>query len=293
MLGQLLANGLVTGCSYSLVALGFALIYFTTRTFHFAHGAVYTLAVYLFYTLFNLWKLPLLASVGIVVIVAAVIGVIIDEFIYVPLVRKGSSSLIQMLSSLGVYIVVINLIAMLYGNETKVLLSGVQPTVHIGSIIYTRTQLVILITTLAIIPGFLIFLRKSRSGMMLRAMRDNPVLLQSLGVSTRKVRWFAFALGSSFAALASVLNGMDLGIDPNIGMPALLNGIVAVIIGGVGFFEGPFLGGLTLGLLQSLVIWKSSARWQETVTFALLIIFLLFRPQGFLGFKRRTEEAGL
>lgn len=293
MLGQLLANGLVTGCSYSLVALGFALIYFTTRTFHFAHGAIYTLGVYLFYTLFNLWKFSLLASVVIVVVIAAVIGVIIDELIYVPLVRKGSSSLIQMLSSLGVYIVVINLIAMLYGNETKVLLSGVQPTVNIWSIIYTRSQLVILITTLAIIPGFLIFLRKSRSGMMLRAMRDNPVLLQSLGVPPRKVRWFAFALGSAFAALASILNGLDVGIDPNIGMSALLNGIVAVIIGGVGFFEGPFLGGLTLGLIQSLVIWKSSARWQETVTFALLIVFLLFRPQGFLGFKRRTEEAGL
>lgn len=293
MLAQLLANGLVTGCSYSLLALGFALIYFTTRTFHFAHGAVYTLSVYLLYTFFNLWKFPLWVAILIVLVISAIFGVLMDEILYVPLVKKGSSQLIQMLSSLGFYIIIINFIAMLYGNETKILLAGVQPTYHFGSIIYTRTQLLILITTAVLVPSFLLFLKKSKVGMMIRAMRDNPILLQSLGVSPRQVRWFAFAFGSVLAAVASSLNGLDVGIDPNIGMPALLNGVVAVIIGGVGFFEGPVLGGLLLGLLQSLVIWKTSARWQEMVTFIILILFLLFRPQGLLGYKRRTEETGL
>jgi len=291
MLLQLLVNGLISGCGYALVALGFALIYGTTKTFHFAHGAVYTLSAYFLYTFYNLWKFPLSLAIVLSLFLTAIIGILVDELIYLPLDKKGSSPLIRMLSSLGLYIIMINFVAMIYGNETKVLNPSIQPTYHIGSLILTRIQAVIFLFSVLLFILLILFLRKMKAGMMIRAARDNSRLLSVVGINPRRIRWLVFSLGSLLAGIASLLNGLDVGIDPNIGMPVFLNGAVAVIIGGVGMIEGSILGALLLGILQSLVIWKFSARWQDTMTFILLILFLLFRPQGFLGVRRRIEEA--
>jgi branched-chain amino acid transport system permease protein len=291
MLIQLLANGVISGCSYALVALGFALIYNTTRTFHFAHGGVYTCSVYFFFTLYNLWQWPLIVAFSFTILVTAIIGILIDEFIYVPLVKRGSSQLIQLLSSLGLYIIIINVIAMIYGNETKVLVPGIQPTYSVGPLILTQIQLATAIAFIVIFTGLILLLKKTHLGRIIRAMRDDPQLISVMAINPRRVRWLVFALGSALAAVAASLFGLDVGIDPNIGMAAILNGAVAVIIGGVGIFESAALGGLLLGILQSLAIWQASARWQDTVTFLVLILFLLFRPEGILGVRRRIEEA--
>ncbi len=290
MLPQLIANGLVMGCSYALVALGFALIYNTTRTFHFAHGGVYVLSAYLLYTFRNLWGIPLVPAAILTLLLIAFLGVAIDEVLYRPLVKRGSSQPIQMLSSLGLYIVIINLIAMFYGNETKMLSPGVQPTYTVGHIILARTQIVTAVTFVVLFVSLLFLLRKSRMGKTIRALRDDPELVSASGINARFFRWSVFALGSVLAGVAAILAGLDVGIDPNIGMTALLSGAVAVIIGGVGVFEGAALGGIALGLLQSLAIWQTSARWQDMVTFVVLIVFLLFRPQGLFGIRRRAEE---
>ncbi|MBN1155650.1 branched-chain amino acid ABC transporter permease [candidate division KSB1 bacterium] len=293
MLLQLLANGIISGCSYAIVALGFAFIYNTTRTFHFAHGGVYTLSVYLFYTLYNLWALPLIVAIVITVAVTAFVGILIDKIIYIPLVKRGSSLFIQMLSSLGLYIVLINFVAMIYGNETKVLSPGIQPTYSFGSLILTQIQLATAIAFVVLFIGVIVVLKKTRLGKTIRAMRDDPQLVSVLGINPRRVRRVVFALGSALAACAAVLSGLDIGTDPNVGMAAILNGAVAVIIGGVGIFEGAALGAFLLGILQSLAIWQASARWQEMITFLILILFLLFRPQGILGVRHRIEEVSV
>jgi branched-chain amino acid transport system permease protein len=290
MVLQFLVNGIITGCGYALVALGFAMIYFTTKIFHFAHGSIYTLSAYLFFTFYNTMKLSPFVAILLSLTIVAIIGILVDELIYVPLVKKKSSSSIQMLSSLGLYIVIVNFIAMIYGNETKILSPGIQPTYQIGSVILTRIQILIFVISLVLFISFLLFLKFTRLGIMIRGMRDDPELLSAMGISPRKIRWFVFSAGSVFAGVSSILNGLDVGIDPNIGMSALLNGAVAVIIGGVGIFKGPVFGAILLGSLQSLVIWKASARWQDTITFLLLMIFLLIRPEGIFGIRRRVEE---
>jgi branched-chain amino acid transport system permease protein len=136
-------------------------------------------------------------------------------------------------------------------------------------------------------------LRKTNLGKTIRAMRDDPDLLAAVGVNQRRVRRSVFALGSAISSVAAILLGLDVGIDPNVGMTAVLNGAVAVIIGGVGIFEGAAVGALALGLLQSLVIWNASARWVDAIAFVALIAFLLFRPQGIVGQRRRLEETAL
>lgn len=288
---QFLVNGLITGCLYALIALGFGLIYATTKVFHFAHAAVYVLSVYIFYTLFSLWAVPLILSFVLTVVLISVIGIVIDELIYIPLRRRNASSLIYLLSSLALYIVIVNFIAMLYGNETKVITPGLQPTYSFWGVILTQIQIFAFFAFIIIFTAFTILLRRTSLGMKVRAMRDNPDLVSTLGINPRSIRRFVFAAGSAMAAVAAVLQGLDVGMDPLIGMPALLNGAVAVIIGGIGIFEGAALGALLLGTVQSLVVWQMSARWQDLITFLVLILFLLLRPEGILGIRRRVEEA--
>jgi len=293
LIAQFLVNGFITGLAYALIALGFGLVYNTTRIFNFAHGAVYTLSAYVFYTFYVVMGWHILLAAIVALGVSALTGVLIDEFVFRPLIKRGGSLLIALLSSLGLYIVMVNVIAVAFGNENKTLSIGVQPTYMLGAVIVTRIQLIIVAVFALIFSSFLVALRKTNIGKVLRAMRDDPDLLASMGVNQWSVRRLVFALGSTLSSVAAILLALDVGIDPNVGMTAMLNGAVAVIIGGIGIFEGAAIGAVTLGLLQSLVIWQTSARWADAIIFLTLIFFLLFRPQGIIGQRRRIEEVGL
>ena len=118
-------------------------------------------------------------------------------------------------------------------------------------------------------------------------MRDDITLFRVFGMSERKMRLILFTLSAIFVAAAGNLVAYDVGIDPYIGMPIFLSAIVALIVGGIGNFTAPVLGGFIIGILQSLTVLLFSARWQNAVTFILLIAFLMFRPQGILGEKQR------
>jgi len=291
MLWQLLANGLVNGCLLAMTAFGFALIYNTTRIFHIAHGAIYTASAYLCYIFLVKLGWNNLLSIFLSLILTALMGVITELFVYAPLERRRASLSVALISSLGLYIVLVNLIAMLFGNETKVLRQNVATTFYFGPVILTHLQLSQVIVATILLPLLLIFLRVTDWGKKIRALRDDPILTEVMGVNIRMVRLFVFALGSALAGTAAILYALDVGIDPHVGMPALLTAAVALIVGGVGTFEGAIVGAFLLGILQSLLIWQVSTRWIDTVTFALLIFFLLFRPQGLLGQRRRLEEA--
>lgn len=123
------------------MAVSFALIYNTTRIFHVAHGAVYTVAAYLCYAFLIQMRLPLAASIVLALCLTALLGALIEGWVYAPLVKRQASLYIALLSSLGLYVVLVNAVAMVWGNETKVLRPGVEATVQIGSVILTRIQI--------------------------------------------------------------------------------------------------------------------------------------------------------
>jgi branched-chain amino acid transport system permease protein len=104
------------------------------------------------------------------------------------------------------------------------------------------------------------------------------------------VRLLVFALGSIFAAVGSILVSLDIGLDPHVGFPVVLAAAVACIVGGMRNFLAPAIGGLLLGITQSLVVWQTSAQWEDAVTFSMLILFLMFRQQGLFGVRQRAEE---
>jgi branched-chain amino acid transport system permease protein len=169
MFAQLVANGIVSGCVYAMVALGFGLIYNTTGIFHFAHGIVYTVSAYiLFHSFINL-HLGLFLSGLLSLIGAILLGILIETFIYSPLRKKEAAPAVYIISSIGVYIFLQNLIALIFGNETKVIFPGVSKTYHFGPIILTHIQVFELIAFVIIFFIFCIFLQKTRLGRALRA----------------------------------------------------------------------------------------------------------------------------
>ncbi len=288
---QLFLNGLINGCAFALVALGFALVCNTTRIFHFAHGGIYTLSGYLFYSLYTQQGLPIGLAVPLTLAIAALAGILIDLFVYRPLDRQNASTMMHMLSSLGLYIIIVNVICMIYGNNSKILVSGLLPTVKFGGLMLNVVQIATAATFVVVFLGFLALLKFTSLGLKLRAMRDNQTLLSLYGINPDTIRLFVFGAGSALCALAAILVGMDVGIDPHVGMNAVVTAAVALIAGGIGIFEGAAFGALMLGCLQSIAVWQMSARWQDMVTFLVLIIFLLFRPQGIMGRRGRLEEA--
>ncbi len=273
-----------------MIALGFSVIYNTSKVFHFAHGAVYTFAGYTFYTFARLLKLHWLPSILFAILLTILLGMAIENFIYYPLFKKKSSLMVGVISSLGIYIVIINFIAMLFGNETKILRPGVEKAYEIGTVILTRIQILEFLV-FVILSFFTVYLLKfTQYGQALRALADNSNLASVLGLSLKKLRLISFGYGSFLCGVASILVALDVGMDPQVGITAVLNGAVAVILGGVGIFESAILGGLAIGVVQNLAVWQISARWESAITFLILLFILIFRPQGILGKRRRLEE---
>jgi branched-chain amino acid transport system permease protein len=299
MLIQLLINGLIAGALYALVALGFSLIYRSTKIFHIAHAATYTASAYLLYLFYNQMEIPLIIAAILAVFLAGCLGVLMEFLVYHPLHRDEAASSVMLISSIGMMTVIINLIAMIWGNETKTIITGIAKTISFqnplaepGSsfknLILSLPQLYQLLVALVIITLTLFFLENSKSGKRIGAICDNSRLVEIFGISLKKHRLLIFFLGSSLAAIASVLTSIDIGMDPFVGMPVLLIAAVAVITGGSEKFAGAVLGGFLLGFLKAIVIWKMSAKWESLVIFVLLVIFLLFRPHGILGQSRRN-----
>lgn len=287
---QFIINGVCKGSVYALVALGFGLIYSTTGIFHIAHGLIYTLAAYgLFLGLISIGG-PLWAAILLGLALAAIAAVIVETQVYRPLDRKKASPAILMISSFGVYIIGVNLIAMVFGNEAKILRPGVEDTFQFADVILTRIQIAQLATGIVVLIAYWLFLRSSALGRVCRAVSDDSALASVLGVRVDATRLLVFVIGSLLAATGAMLAALDVGMDPYVGLPATLVAAVACIIGGMRRFLAPALGAWLLGVLQSLVVWKTSAHWEAAVTFGLLILFLVFRPQGLLGQTERVEE---
>jgi branched-chain amino acid transport system permease protein len=287
---QFLVNGLVTGLVYALVALGFNVIYSTTRVFHFAHGAVYAVSAYAFYALTVLLKVHWLPAAAAALALGAILGMVIEVLVYYPLHVRNSPSAVSTISSLGVYIALANVLAMLFGSETRVLSAAVQQPLHLGPVLLAQAQVLQLVVSTGLLVLVALFIRFSSMGLALRGMTDNPKLAGALGFPVRGLRLAGFAGASLLCAAAAILMALDVGITPHMGLSVVLVGAVAAILGGIGNFAAAIPGGLALGLLQSLVAWRISTRWEAAVSFVLLLALLVFRPQGIFGRRRRTEE---
>jgi branched-chain amino acid transport system permease protein len=214
-----------------------------------------------------------------------------ETSIYLPLRKRGSSSLTLLLASLGIYIVLQNVISMIFGDDTKIIRSGsVTEGLGILGARVTPIQLRILGVSVVLLVLATVFLQKTKNGRAMRAVASDALLARVSGIDSDRVLLWAFALGSALAGVAGILVSLDIDMTPTMGMNALMMGVVAVITGGVGRTAGVAFGALLIGTVQHLGVWYINSKWQDAVVFVILLAFLLFRPEGFLG-KKVSETA--
>lgn len=286
---QILAHSIVQGLLFALMGVAFALVYNTTRVFHVALGAIYALAPYVLWTSLN-HDIPLLLCILITVIICGFTGLLCEEVLHWPFLRKSAPSEVHLIGSLGMFLVIIQLIVLIWGNDTQVLRSGIDDVYSFIDIRLTRAQVVSGGLALGVLALFFTWLHKAAFGLQFRAMSDNPVLLSLLGRNVRNLRRLVFIISAGIASVAAIATAYDVGFDPYGGMKAVLIGMVATVVGGRGSFAGAAIAGLLLGIIRGQVVWYSSARWEEAATFLILAFILVLRPQGLFGRKLRLEE---
>lgn len=285
---QILTNGLIQGLLIALLALGFTSVYLPTRVFFVALAGVYTVSPFLAWEVRAAggpWWLALVIS-G---LVAIALALACEWFNHRRMERRGASSGAHFISSLGIFIVIVQVVALVWGNETKVLRAGIDAIYYIGGVALTRSQLLGGMVSIVCLLGYYFWLRFSNLGLRFRALADNPVQLGLYGYNVDRLRLFAFGISGLLASVSGILVAYDVGFDPHAGLHAVLLAIVAVIVGGRRSFLAPILGGVLIGCLRSEVAWCLSDRWQEAATFLLVVVVLFLRPQGLLGSRSRLE----
>ena len=288
MLLQFVINGLITGLLYSLLAIGFALVYNTTHIFHIAAAGIYVFAAYMFWWLAAKLGLPLLLAAFLAILLTMGLSWLSELTVYRPLRGKHSSLSAIMIASIGLMTVIVNVIAMVFGNETKVVDNSILRTFQWGNVIITTPQLYQVVVAVIAIAVFLVVLDQTGFGLKVRALSSDEILFETLGYDKRRTFTVVFLASGLFIGLGSFVTVYDVGLDPNMGMTVLINAMVAMIIGGSGRFGTCVLGGLLLGVLQSLTVFCFTSNWQNAITFALLLGFLFLRPQGIAGYKQRV-----
>jgi len=288
---QLLLNGIIAGSIYALVALGFTVIYRTVKFFHFAHGVIYAAGAYLAYTFVISLGINPVFSFFLASILAGIAGVGIDRLVYWPLRKRKAPNLVFLIASFGIFIFIQNLLQLIYGAQILTIRTGpVKEGHHILEAVITDTQILILSVAVMLCLGLWLFIKITKLGKAMRAVADDRIAASVVGINPERIILAAFAIGSALAGAAGILISLETNIEPTMGMNAILKGIIASIIGGIGSIPGAMLGGLFLGIAENLGIWKISAGWKDCIAFVILILFLLFRPGGIMGVKSGGER---
>ena len=273
---------------YALVAVGFALIFGTTRTFHFAHGATFALAAYVYVGVLNVTKSPIAGIVG-ALIVSVIFGIFLDRWLYQPMRKKSAASFLTIfVASMGTLYLLDNTIGLVKGTSFFTLNSPLTQVMKGNRLGISPMDVLVWIVAVLTFVSLTLFLNRTSIGRGLRALGDNPSLVTVYGHSVSRLSLWAFALGSALVVPAAVVSVYLMAGSPTMGDSVVNIAVAATIVGGIGRLPGAAVGALILGLAQSLSqIWVQST-WQNAIAFGILLLFLLVRPQGVLSSRGRA-----
>ncbi|MCC5643508.1 branched-chain amino acid ABC transporter permease [Nostoc sp. CHAB 5824] len=302
---QQLLNGLSIGSVYAIFALGYTLVYSILGIINLAHGAIFTLGAYFTYTLmggnfgFNGLlanaalpiKLPFAISLIIGSTLAGLVGVVMERVAFQPLRRQGSDPLLTVVSSLGVAVVIVNLIQYLVGAESYTYpantYGNLPPAINFGSpenpIPIRSVQVVIFGVSVVIVAILTYFINRTKYGKAMQAIAEDPTTASLLGINSDRFIILTFFISSFLAGLAGTLVASSVSIaGPYFGIAFGLRGLAVIVLGGLGSIPGAVVGGLVIGLVEAFVPAEFSG-YKDAVAFGILFIMLLVRPQGLLG----------
>jgi len=288
---QIIINILSQVTVLTTFSLSFYLIFKPTRIFHIAHAFTISMGAYMAYLFYHLLGWHILPSLLLSLTLTTLYGIANELFFYKHLRGSKESNIKMLILSLGVYIVSQNIISILFGDDIKSLGKGEVKVGHevLGAYM-TDIQIVTMAVALMVLALTLYLWYKTKFGLAIRAISDNPELSTVFGIPKEHIILYAFGLGSFYAGAGGILVGFDTGITPTFGFSLLLYAIVVMIIGGVESIWGIVVGALILATVQNLTAYYIDTKWMDAITYAILIVFLIVRPYGVGGIKNRKIE---
>ncbi len=281
---QFLVSGIAVGCIYGLVAIGFAVIFNASGIVNFAQGAFVMLGGMLAYVLHGPAGLPLLPAAVIAVLAVALLGVVFEMAVIRPLWRRRSSVFVMMLATLALSVVSENAVLHALGDEPHSLPAFTAGgPLRLGGVAIGFQTLWIVGGSLLLVALLALLYRRTLIGKAMRACAVDREVASLLAIPVERLLAYSFALSAALGAIAGILITPAQFTAYHVAIPYSVSGFIAAILGGLGNPGGAFLGGLLLGILQSLAILFFDAGYKDIVAFSLLILVLFLRPGGLFG----------
>jgi branched-chain amino acid transport system permease protein len=302
---QQLINGLSLGAIYALIALGYTMVFGVLRFINFAHGDIFMLGAFSgFYVgprvLSFFGNKPGYGGAFIVLLIAmlscAALGIIVEKLCYKPL--RGRPKITVLITAIGVSLFIESFGQYIFGANPQAFPTLIEDVAidlppswgSLTALTVTTGQVIVLGTTVVLMLVLTVVVLKTKIGMAMRALAFNPTACALMGVNTNFVISFTFGLGSALAGAAGILTSIQQpSIDPLMGILPGLKAFVAAVLGGIGNLGGAVLGGIILGIVETLVVGYVSPTYRDAVAFAVLILILLLRPAGLLGKNVREK----
>lgn len=285
--GQLLVNGSVIGVTYVVFALGLTLIFGILGLINFAHGEFYMLGAYGSFVLQQQFGLGYITSAITTIIFVLILAFIIEKYTISPLI--DTDHLNSLLATFAISIIILNIIVIAYGNTPRQIETPFTGVLAIGDVYITYQRLILIVVGVVIILLLNLFIKRSKLGKLMRAVSQNRMGAMVTGIPIKRIYTATFVLGIGLATISGILIGPITYATPTMGSSAILKGFVVVILGGLGSIPGAIIGGFLLGFGETVASVILGNSWKDVVSYLILIIVLLIKPEGIFGYKRRAQ----
>ncbi len=282
---QYIVNGISIGAVYAIIALGYTMVYGIAKMLNFAHGDVIMVGAYASYCITSYLDLPSVVSILVAMAVCTVLGILIEGLAYKPL--RGTSSLAVLITAIGVSYFLQNAAQLIFGATPKNFTSVVTfapISLFDGKLTITGEVIVTVLASALIMVGLTLFTNKTKTGKAMRAVSEDRDAAQLMGINVNRTISTTFAIGSALAAIAGVLLCSTVPtLLPTIGSMPGIRAFTAAVFGGIGSIPGAMLGGIVLGLIETISKAYLASQFSDAIVFLVLILVLLVKPAGLLG----------
>jgi branched-chain amino acid transport system permease protein len=292
-------NALQWGSFYSMIALGYCLVYGVLRLINFAHGDIFMVACYIAFFIAQALLLSISGggwavfaiTMAITMAATAILGVTIERVAYRPLRRKGVNRLYVVITALMVgYILEYGNLAALGANTRRFPTLVPEEIIRLGPVVLTNLKVLVIIAAFVVFGILQFIVQKTTFGMAMRAISYDKFAIPLMGIPVNRVITFTFALGSGLAAVAGILFGMSYPVmDPYMGSIIGWKAFIAAVVGGIGDIKGAFIGGFILGFIEIFITAVLPSSFKDLFSFVILLIILVLKPTGFFGVARSTK----
>jgi branched-chain amino acid transport system permease protein len=283
---QQLVNGSVVGATYALFALGFTLMFGVLGVVNLTYGVYFSVGAFLALFGTKTLALPIWLALPGSAIVTGLIAIVVDWLLLTRLRAAKAPELASLMVTLGATLLLYSLATAWLGTEIRRLPNGLISTASLGGdlVRISASQLLIVVTALAVVGGLFLILKKSPLGYAIRALADNGDAAQLMGINTKAVVCLVSFISGAFGAIAGVLVGLNYNaVQPYMGETMMLKGFAVIILGGLGDIRGALIAGFTIGIFETFVAGYAASSLKDAVGFAVLVLVLWVRPEGLLG----------